>query len=158
MIVANELEFEELSEKLGSYFIESRVSWLKTHFSHIYHSIFNSNLTNSTESAQKEIAENSNKRQLDLDEPSTDYLHEFKDFTLLQEAALISVLENNNLQLEEIKIWDYVVKWGIAQNPNLPKDFEEWSKENFKALKTTLQQCLPLIRYFHISEKDIWEN
>ncbi|RHZ73921.1 hypothetical protein Glove_228g72 [Diversispora epigaea] len=197
MIVANELEFEELSEKLGSYFIESKDSWLRTHFSRIYHSIFDRNLINSTESAQKEVAENSTKRRLDLDEPSTDYqrdtiklqskkiktttnncnelkglnrfyndiitkhpnlIFESEDFILLQEAELISILENDNLQLEEIKIWDYVVKWGIVQNPTLPKNLEEWSKENFKTLKTTLQQCLPLIRYFHISEKDIWEK
>src|SRR6185369_2369723 len=26
----------------------------------------------------------------------------------------------------------------------------EWNNENFTTLKTTLQQCLPLIRYFHI--------
>ncbi|RHZ85363.1 hypothetical protein Glove_66g10 [Diversispora epigaea] len=197
MIVANELEFEELSEKLGSYLIETKASWLRTHFSRIYHSVFDMNLINSTESAQKEVAENSNKRQLDLDESYSDCLHdtikfqskkiktttnnfnelkglnrfyndiitkhpnlifESEDFTSLQEAALISILENDDLQLEEIKIWDYVVKWGIAQNPTLPKNLEEWSKENFKTLKTTLQQCLQLIRYFHISEKDIWEK
>ncbi|RHZ44428.1 hypothetical protein Glove_726g2 [Diversispora epigaea] len=197
MIVANELEFEELSEKLGSYLVESKASWLRTYFSHIYHSIFDNNIINSTESVQKEVAENSNKRQLDFDEPSTDCLHdtitpqskkrkmttnrcnefkglnrfyndiitkhpnlifEYEDFTSLQEAALISILEKDNLQLEEIEIWDYVIKWGIAQNPTLPKNLEEWSKENFKTLKTTLQQCLPLIRYFHISEKDIWEK
>ncbi|RHZ82385.1 hypothetical protein Glove_109g14 [Diversispora epigaea] len=97
MIVANELEFKELSEKLESYLIESKASWL--------------------------------------------------NFTSLQEAALISILEKDNLQLEEIKIWDYVIKWGIAQNP-----------KNFKTLKVSLQQCLPLIRYFHISEKDVWEK
>ncbi|RHZ73877.1 hypothetical protein Glove_228g48 [Diversispora epigaea] len=197
MIVANELEFEELSEKLGSYLIESKDSWLRTHFSRIYHSIFDRNLINSIESAQKEVAENSTKRRLDLDEPSTDYqrdtiklqskkiksttnncnelkglnrfyndiiakhpnlIFESEDFILLQEAELISILENDNLQLEEIKIWDYVVKWGIVQNPTLPGNLEEWSKENFKTLKTTLQQCLPLIRYFHIPEKDIWEK
>ncbi|RHZ76200.1 hypothetical protein Glove_202g15 [Diversispora epigaea] len=161
MIVANELEFEELSEKLESYLVESKASWLRTYFSHIYHSIFDSNIINSTESAQKEIAENFNKRQLDFDELSTDCLHdtitpqskkrkmttsrcnefkglnrfyndiitkhpnlifEYEDFTSLQEAVLISILEKDNLQLEEIEIWDYVIKWGIAQNPTLPKN------------------------------------
>ncbi|RHZ82330.1 hypothetical protein Glove_109g7 [Diversispora epigaea] len=113
MIVANELKFEELSEKLESYLVESKASWLRTHFSH---------------------------------------------FISLQEATLISILENDNLQLEEIKIWDYVIKWGIAQNSTLPTSLEKWSKENFKTLKITLQQCLPLIRYFHISEKDVREK
>ncbi|RHZ69088.1 hypothetical protein Glove_290g35 [Diversispora epigaea] len=46
MIVANELEFEELSEKLKSCLVESKASWLRTHFSHIYHLIFDSNKCN----------------------------------------------------------------------------------------------------------------
>ncbi|RHZ75113.1 hypothetical protein Glove_217g41 [Diversispora epigaea] len=32
---------------------------------------------------------------------------------------------------------------------------EEWSDENFMSLKTTLQQCLPFICYFHISNSDV---
>ena len=74
-------------------------------------------------------------------------IFESEDFTSLQETALVSVLKRDDLKLEEIKIWDCVIKWGIAQNPTLPTNSEEWSNENFKALKITLQQCLPLIRY-----------
>ncbi|RHZ51193.1 hypothetical protein Glove_482g30 [Diversispora epigaea] len=127
MISANELEIIELSVKLESYLIESKASWLRTHFSLVYRSIFDSN--------------------------------EFKeDFPSLQETALISILKRDDLNVEEIKIWDYVIKWGIAQNPTLPNDSKEWSKENFKILKITLQQCLPLIRYFHIPSEDVWEK
>src|SRR6185436_19627255 len=55
-------------------------------------------------------------------------------------------------------IWDYIIKWGIAQNSTLPVDLEKWNKENFTTLKTTLQQCLPLIRYFHISGTDVFKK
>ncbi|RHZ48706.1 hypothetical protein Glove_543g49 [Diversispora epigaea] len=85
-------------------------------------------------------------------------IFESEDFTSIQETALISILKRDDLKVEEIKIWDYIIKWGIAQNPTLPTNLEKWSNENFKALKTILQQCLPLIRYFHISGKDIWKN
>ncbi|RHZ83781.1 hypothetical protein Glove_87g149 [Diversispora epigaea] len=81
-----------------------------------------------------------------------------KHFTSLQETALISILERDDLKVEEIKIWDYIIKWGIAQNPTLPADLKEWTKGNFKALKITLQQCLPLIRYFHIPVEVIWKK
>src|SRR4051812_9574185 len=47
---------------------------------------------------------------------------------------------------------------GNCTKSSLPTNSEEWSDENFKALKITLQQCLPLIRYFHIPGKDIWKN
>ncbi|RHZ82384.1 hypothetical protein Glove_109g17 [Diversispora epigaea] len=150
MIVANELEFKELSEKLESYLIESKASWLRTHFSRVYHSIFDNNKCNEFKGLKQFYN--------DIITKHPNLIFESEDFTSLQEAALISILENDNLQLEEIKIWDYVIKWGIAQNSTLPRNLEEWSEENFKTLKTTLQQCLPLIRYFHISEKDVWEK
>ncbi|RHZ53634.1 hypothetical protein Glove_440g5 [Diversispora epigaea] len=147
MIVSNELEFKELSEKLESYLVESKASWLRTHFSRIYHSVFDSNKFKGLKLFYSYIITK-----------HPNLIFESEDFTSLQEAALISILENDNLQLEEIKIWDYVIKWGIAQNSILPTNLEEWSEEDFKTLKTTLQRCLPLIRYFHISEKDIWEK
>ncbi|RHZ82386.1 hypothetical protein Glove_109g15 [Diversispora epigaea] len=150
MIIANELEFKELSEKLENYLIEYKASWLRTHFSRIYHSIFDSNKCNEFKGL--------NQFYNDIITKHPNLIFESEDFTSLQEAALISILEKDNLQLEEIKIWDYVIKWGIAQNLTLPTNLEEWSKENFKTLKVTLQRCLPLIRYFHISEKDIWEK
>ena len=58
--------------------------------------------------------------------------------------------------MKESEIWDYLIKWGTARNPTLLENLEEWSDENFITLKTTLQQCLPLIRYFHISNIEIY--
>ncbi|RHZ67627.1 hypothetical protein Glove_300g37 [Diversispora epigaea] len=121
MVNTNELELKELSVKLESYLIESKASWLRTHFSRIYHSIFD-------------------------------------DFASLRESVLVSILRKDDLKVEEIKIWDYVIKWGIAQNHSLPVNLKEWSNENFATLKVTLQRCLPLIRYFHIPGEDIWEK
>ncbi len=41
------------------------------------------------------------------------------DFTLLSEKSLISLIKRNDLQMEEIEIWEYVLKWGLEQNYNL---------------------------------------
>ncbi|RHZ67625.1 hypothetical protein Glove_300g30 [Diversispora epigaea] len=147
MVNANELELKELSVKLENFLIESKSSWLRTHFSLIYHSIFDSNEFNGLKKFYNDII---------VKHPNM--IFESKDFASLQETALISILKRDDLDVEEIKIWDYIIKWGIAQNPTLPTDSEEWSNKNFKALKMTLQQCLPLIRYFHIPSEDIWEK
>ncbi|RHZ58867.1 hypothetical protein Glove_367g23 [Diversispora epigaea] len=147
MINANKLEFKELSVKLESYLIESKASWLRTHFSLVYRSIFNSNEFKDLKNFYNNII---------VKYPNL--IFESEDFTSLQETALISILKRDDLKVEEIKIWDYVIKWGIAQNPTLPTDSKEWSKENFETLKITLKRCLPLIRYFHISGDDILEK
>ncbi|RHZ66049.1 hypothetical protein Glove_309g27 [Diversispora epigaea] len=64
--------------------------------------------------------------------------------------------KHDNLQLEEVEIWEYTIKWGISQNPALPTNLEEWTNENFITLKISLQQFLPYIRCFQIPDVDIW--
>ncbi|RIB29208.1 hypothetical protein C2G38_2155883 [Gigaspora rosea] len=75
--------------------------------------------------------------------------------------------QNNKLQelqkwcndiLVKSKIWNRVIVWGIAQNPGLPSDSKNWTHENFLPLKTTLQNWLPHIRYFHIPDDEIIDN
>ncbi|RIB18678.1 hypothetical protein C2G38_2245621 [Gigaspora rosea] len=82
-------------------------------------------------------------------------IFESEDFTSIQENALVSLIKRDDLQMEEVKIWDYIIKWGIAQNPELSPDPKNWTNENFQALKNKLQNFLPLIRYFQISNDDI---
>ncbi|RHZ72250.1 hypothetical protein Glove_243g46 [Diversispora epigaea] len=145
MIATNEFGFEELSAKLESYLIEIKSSWLRTHFSFVYHSIFKKNNNNF-----KDLEKFCN----DIITKYPNLIFESAEFTSLQETALLSILKRDDLQMKESEIWDYIIKWGIARNPILPEKLEEWSKEDFKTLKTTLQQCLPHIRYFHISNLD----
>ncbi|RHZ89963.1 hypothetical protein Glove_9g256 [Diversispora epigaea] len=84
MIDAN----EELSEKLESYLIEAKDSWLRTHSSFVYHSIFKF----------KELENFCN--NIIAKYPNLIFESE-EDFTSLQESALISILKNDDLQMEE---------------------------------------------------------
>ncbi|RHZ75169.1 hypothetical protein Glove_217g24 [Diversispora epigaea] len=147
MVVANELEFEELSEKLENHLIESKTFWLKTHFTFVYHSIFKNNKFQNLEKFCNRII---------AKHPSI--IFESAEFTSFHESVLMSILKRDDLRIKESEIWDYVIKWGKAQNPTLPEKFEEWSDENFITLKTTLQQFLPLFRYFHISNPDVMDK
>ncbi|RHZ84620.1 hypothetical protein Glove_78g118 [Diversispora epigaea] len=144
MVISNELEIEELTKKLENHLIETKSSWLKSHFSLVYHSIFGGSIFKDLEKFCNDIV---------VKYPNL--IFDAEDFPSLQESALVSLLKRDDLQLEEVIIWEYIIKWGITQNSTLPVDLKEWTKGNFITLKTTLQQCLPLIRYFHISGKDI---
>ncbi|RHZ87643.1 hypothetical protein Glove_33g295 [Diversispora epigaea] len=144
MIVADKLEFEDLSLKLEDYLIESKASWLRTHFSIVYRSIFKNNIFKNLENFYNDIIAK-----------YPNLIFESAEFTTLHESALVSILKRDDLQMKESEIWNYVIKWGTAQNHTLPDKLEGWSDENFTTLKTTLQRCLPLIRYFHISNFDV---
>ncbi|RHZ87074.1 hypothetical protein Glove_40g60 [Diversispora epigaea] len=147
MIAADTLKFEELSKEIESHIIETKASWLRTHFSFVYQSIFIINKFKDLENfCNNIIAKHPN------------LIFESEDFKSLPESALVSLLKRDDLQVKEPDIWDYVIMWGIAQIPDLPVKLEEWSNENFLTLKITLQQCLPHIRYFHISNADVMDR
>ncbi|RHZ70825.1 hypothetical protein Glove_266g13 [Diversispora epigaea] len=147
MLAADEFELEELTNKLETLLTETKGSWLKTHFSFIYHFIFKRNDFKKLKNFCNDIIVKYPNLIFDSD-----------DFTSLKESALISLIKRNDLQMEEVKIWDYVIKWGIAQTSILPTNLDDWTKENFLTLKTTLQQCLPHIRYFHLSGIEVLDK
>ncbi|RHZ68615.1 hypothetical protein Glove_294g129 [Diversispora epigaea] len=147
LLAADEFELEELINNLETFLIDTKGSWLRTHFSLIHHSIFNKNNFKKLENFCNDII---------VKYPTL--IFDRSDFISLSESALVSLLKRDDLQMKEIKIWECVIKWGISQNPTLPTNLEEWNKKNFLTLKTTLQQCLPLIRYFHISNDEIFDK
>ncbi|GBC17287.2 phospholipase D/nuclease [Rhizophagus irregularis DAOM 181602=DAOM 197198] len=79
-------------------------------------------------------------------------------FIELPENIVISCLENDNLNLYEIDIWNNVLDWGIKQiSKKLDKHkLENWSTEDFMELEEKLKKCIPLIRFHHINSKDFY--
>ncbi|GBC11612.2 BTB/POZ protein [Rhizophagus irregularis DAOM 181602=DAOM 197198] len=76
------------------------------------------------------------------------------DFILLSEDSLVSLIKRDDLQMKEIEVWEQVVKWGLARNPTIAPDPKTWSDNDFETMKNTLQNCLPLIRFFSLSSKE----
>ena len=58
----------------------------------------------------------------------------------------------------ESQAWEYVIKWGLAQNPELPSDPKSFSKENFNSLKNTLQQCIRFINFYNFTSKEFFNS
>ncbi|RIB20994.1 hypothetical protein C2G38_2177849 [Gigaspora rosea] len=42
----------------------------------------------------------------------------------LNDISIQIFINRDDLQMEEVKIWNRVIEWGIAQNPGLPSDSE----------------------------------
>ncbi|RHZ84938.1 hypothetical protein Glove_74g202 [Diversispora epigaea] len=146
LIISNELNLDELVEHLQTHFVNNNASWLRLNFSQVYQTscqVKNFNII-------KDFCNNIVAKYPNI-------IFESENFQTLPEDTLISIIEKDDLQLEESKIWQYVIQWGKAQNPTLPSNVDEWTSDNFLTLKTTLGKCLPQIRYFSISREDVFE-
>ncbi|RHZ48321.1 hypothetical protein Glove_553g17 [Diversispora epigaea] len=146
LMAANQFLLEKLVARLQTFLIENYSSWLKLNFSKIYCLGFQIKFT-----ALQNFCN-------DIIVKHPDLIFESNDFDTLPEAALVSIIQRDDLQLEEPKVWDYVIQWGTAQNKDLPSNLNDWTEKDFQILKNTLQQCLPHIRYFQFSNEHIVEK
>jgi hypothetical protein len=80
----------------------------------------------------------------------------FKSLNLssIPEKLLISIIQNDNLQMSEVQVWENVLKWGLEQNPELSSDPTNLSVDDFNTLKNTLQQIIPFIRFYNLTSKE----
>ncbi|RHZ51453.1 hypothetical protein Glove_478g25 [Diversispora epigaea] len=147
LIASNELELDELVEHLQSHLVNDNSSWLRLKFAQIYRTSYQvKSFKIIQDFCSNIIAKNPN------------IIFGSENFHSLPEDALISILKQDDLQLDEGKIWEYVIEWGKAKNPYLPANLDKWTSENFLSLKETLKGCLPHIRYFSFSKKDVVEK
>ncbi|RIA96988.1 hypothetical protein C1645_871675, partial [Glomus cerebriforme] len=76
------------------------------------------------------------------------------DFTSVNKEVLLSIYKNENLCMEENELWDNIIRWGKAQNTELPEEINDWTTNDFNILKNSLQDFIPHIRFYEISSED----
>src|SRR5262249_55970670 len=83
-----------------------------------------------------------------------------KRFLKLNEGFLIQLLRRDDLELDEIKIFDYLIKWGAANaNPTLNMYMIRWwTSKDFMNLEKTLLNCISHIRFFQMNPDDYFKK
>ncbi|CAB5352253.1 uncharacterized protein OCT59_003203 [Rhizophagus irregularis] len=76
------------------------------------------------------------------------------NFTSIGKEALLSICKDENLCIEENELWDHIIRWGKAQNAELHEEINNWTNNDFDILKKSLEDFLPLIRFYEISSED----
>jgi hypothetical protein len=85
-------------------------------------------------------------------------LFNYDKFIDLEAPLLEFLLKRDDLSLDEIEIWNSLLKWGLAQNPSISKDITKWSEEENTIMERTLHRFVPLIRLYHISSEDFLDK
>ncbi|RGB34121.1 hypothetical protein C1646_163787 [Rhizophagus diaphanus] len=81
-------------------------------------------------------------------------LFESDKFVNLKAPLLGLLLKRNDLLLEEIIIWDNLVKWCLAQHSNISQDPTQWNNDDIAIMDRTIHEFIPLIRFYYISSED----
>jgi len=128
LVTASELSLQELITYLQSFLIKNKKNWLEQNFNLIYQTSFENDSFLKLQNFCTELMSK---------EPEK--IFNSIDFNSISEKSLISLIQHDNFQMNVIQVWEQVLKWGIAQNPELPSDPSNYSKIDFNTLKNTLQ-------------------
>ncbi|RHZ62384.1 hypothetical protein Glove_340g71 [Diversispora epigaea] len=83
-------------------------------------------------------------------------LFESDKFFSIEEDVIILILKSDELAMDEIKIWNCLIKWGIEQTPKLKNDPKKLTDQDFITLEKRLHNCIPLIRFRQISTENFY--
>jgi len=143
LVAGSELGLQELITFLQSYLIENKEDWMELNFNFIYQTSFEND-------SFLELQKYCN----GLISKDPDKILKSLDFSSTPEKLLVTLIQDNNLQMNEIQVWEHVLKWGFSKNPELPSDPTNFSKEDFNTLKNSLQQCIPFIKFYNLTSDE----
>ncbi|GBB98704.1 hypothetical protein RclHR1_00330031 [Rhizophagus clarus] len=150
LVASDELLLKKLFDHAQDHLIESQSIWIKQNIVPVLRTVFKiPNCGKLQDYCLESICAN----------PQS--LITSKDFPSLDKDILYNLLERDDLNIEEIDAWNCLIKWGIEQIPELGSknnDETEWSEDDYEALKETISQFVPLIRFVGISPADFYDK
>ncbi|CAG8458647.1 4198_t:CDS:2 [Acaulospora colombiana] len=147
LTAADELTLTDLVEYIQDHIINMDRTWFQQNIIQLF------NTVSCHEMLFNKLLEHCTK--LIINEPKI--LFASGDFGQLREDALLSIISQNTLQMKEIQIWEYLLKWGLAQTSGkFDSDPKNWSLEEFRELEKVLHNGIPHIRFFQLSSSDYY--
>ncbi|GBC01121.1 hypothetical protein RclHR1_40750001, partial [Rhizophagus clarus] len=143
LVASSELSLHELIIHLQLFLIENKKNWMEQNFNLIYQTSFENDSFLKLQNFCSELMFKKSEK-----------IFNSIDFTSFSEKCLISLIQHDHFQMNEIQVWEHVLKWGIAQNPELPSDPSSYSKDDFNVLKNNLRQFIPLIKFHNLTPNE----
>ncbi|CAG8597900.1 6882_t:CDS:2, partial [Funneliformis mosseae] len=144
LVAADELILEELIYPLQEFLLKHKQKWIQDNILYVLNTVIERNACSKLRS-----------HCLSIVCPEPQRYFDSKEFMDLDETTLVSLLSRDDLCMEEGKIWDYLISWGLTNTFNIKSNhIFKWSTKEFCALEKTLQRCIPLIRFWQLPLED----
>ncbi|RIA79290.1 hypothetical protein C1645_841050 [Glomus cerebriforme] len=145
LIAVDELNIQSLITHIQEYLIEHQIEFLRQNPTGILETIY-----------EHETFTDLWNFYLDkiCNEPKI--LFNSEKFINLKAPFLELLLKRDDLNMEEIEIWNNLLKWCFAQHNVIMEDSNKWNEDDIIKIKDLLHQFTPLIRFYDIEPTDFF--
>ncbi|RGB33848.1 hypothetical protein C1646_761261 [Rhizophagus diaphanus] len=144
LIAVDELNIQQLITYIQEYLIEHQTEFLHQNPTGILETVYqHETFTDLWEFCLEKICE----------EPKILFYSD--KFIDLKAPLLEMLIKRDDLNMEEIEIWEGLLKWCFAQQ-NMINDSTKWSKEDITKIERSLHRFIPFIRFYDINPSDFF--
>jgi hypothetical protein len=144
LIAVDELIIHSLISYIQTFFIENRTEFLQKNPVEILEVIYqHETFTDLSKFCLEKICE----------EPRI--LFNSDKFINLKAPMLELLLKRDDLNADEIEVWENVLKWCLAQQ-NIENDPKKWNKDDIIKIEGSLHRYIPSIRFYDIEPADFF--
>ncbi|RGB35314.1 hypothetical protein C1646_814829 [Rhizophagus diaphanus] len=147
LIAVDELNIQPLISHIQEYLIEHQTEFLNQNPSGILETVYQHEaFTDLWNFCLEKIC----------DEPKI--LFDSDEFVNLKAPLLELLLKRDDLNMDEIEVWENLLKWCFTQQnmKNDQNDPRKWSKEDITKIERPLYRFIPLIRFYDIKPTDFF--
>ncbi|GBC37042.2 hypothetical protein GLOIN_2v276891 [Rhizophagus irregularis DAOM 181602=DAOM 197198] len=139
LIASNELELTYLIDYAQNYIINNEEDWAENNIIRMYIESVRCNFTKLSNFYGEIIAF----------QPLL--LFNSSYFNSLDINVFLKFLERNDINIDEIEIWDNIIKWGTAQRPRLNFGPSNYSNHDFGELQRRCYDLISKVKFFGIT-------
>ncbi|CAG8793310.1 20892_t:CDS:2, partial [Dentiscutata erythropus] len=150
--IANELALTQLIDRIQELLIKNKPSWLKKDLIGFLCSIFN-------DKRYKKIQDFIMDTICIDPEPS---LFELKNFPTLERDIVLKFIKRDDLAIEEVDVWKYLVKWAVTQFNSLSEetsinaDVNNWGDNEYTLFKNNMKPFVSYIRFCEMTRDEFY--
>jgi hypothetical protein len=146
LIAVDELNIQPLISHIQEFLIEHKIEFLYQNPTDILETVY-----------QHETFTNLWNLYLEIICEDPKILFNSDDKFINLKAPLLELLfKRDDLFMDEIEIWEILLKWCIAQYENINDDPNKWDKDDIIKIKNLLYRFIPLIRFYDIDPIDFF--
>jgi hypothetical protein len=144
LIAVDELNIHSLISHIQEFLIENQTEFLHQNPTEIFEIVYqHETFTDLWDFCLEKVCE----------EPKI--LFNSEGFINLKAPLLELLLKRDDLNMDEIEIWEYLLKWCFYQQ-NIQNDPTKWSKDDVIKIERLLYKFIPLIRFYDIEPEDFF--
>ncbi|CAJ0635017.1 7957_t:CDS:2 [Entrophospora sp. SA101] len=144
----DELLLDELIDEIQNYLVRTKSTYIEDKMSIVFQLVVKLKSCNMLQNHLLEIISLNISQYIESD-----------DFLTLEYSAVELILKRDDLNVQEVDLWNFLINWGMANSNRLYDDeLDKWTTADYEELQSQIKNLICLIRFTTMKSHEYSRN